>query len=131
MIHNKRINQFMTPAPNAIEPHQTIAAAQAAMRELGVLHLPVRSGGKVVGIVSERDLLLAAGLKGFDPKHTIVGDVMMSDPYCVAPETPARKVLDEMIERKLGSALIVDETHQLIGIFTVTDALLALRAFVT
>jgi acetoin utilization protein AcuB len=125
----KTIQEFMTKAPHGIDPHEPITVARSRMRELKVRHLPVRSGGKLVGILTERDLDLLTGIKSVDVNSTKVGDVMVADPYCVKPLTALKEVATTMAENKFGSAMVVNETGEVIGIFTDTDALKALAKF--
>ncbi len=125
------IAAYMTTAPHAIEPHEPVAAALQRMRELNVLHLPVRAAGRTVGVLSERDLgVLEAAMRGPEAvrglKTLKVMDVMTPDPFCARPGMSLREVAAAMAERKIGSALVVDDAGRLLGIFTVTDALKAL-----
>lgn len=113
----------MTTAPHAIAPEESLAAARMRLNKLQVRHLPVRTGGRVVGIISERDLDLLATLADIDFSATLIGSVMTEDPYKVLPHTRLAEVAAEMATRRIGSALIVDESEHLLGIFTYTDSL--------
>ena len=109
------IADVMTKAPRSIEPHQSIDLARQWMDDMKVRHLPVRSGGKLVGILSERDLNLVAGLQR--SKHAL---------QTVRTVTDSRKLKDvaqEMIEHRIGCVLVVGKDESLLGIFTDTDAL--------
>jgi acetoin utilization protein AcuB len=122
------VERFMTTTPHGIEPNETLLAAQQRMQELKVRHLPVRSGGKVVGVLTERDLYVLSTFPEINFKHAKVGFAMTPDPFKVAPETPAGDVASEMAARRIGSALVVDRDDHLLGIFTDTDALTALAS---
>ncbi len=58
----KPIKEYMTKMPHTIGEDMTVAKDSELMKEYSCHHLPVLSGGKLVGIVSKRDLLLASGL---------------------------------------------------------------------
>ena len=60
------IRRFMTLGPHSITSRQTLAEAHQTMRERGVRHLPVVDDGKLVGVVSQRDLYLLETLRGVD-----------------------------------------------------------------
>lgn len=120
------VHKFMTITPHGIEPNETLAIARQRMQELHVRHLPVRSGGTVVGVLSERDLYVLSTFPEIDFRKAKVGFAMTPDPYKVAPNTAASEVADTMASRRIGSALVVDDQDQLLGIFTDTDALVAL-----
>ena len=119
------IQRFMTPTPHTISTRQTLAEAHQAMRERGVRHLPVVEEGKLVGVVSQRDLYLLETLRGVDVSRELVEEAMSDEPFVVAPDTSLEEVAETMANRKHGSALIV-ESATVVGIFTSTDALRAL-----
>ena len=112
----------MTRTPHLIGIEQTMAAAHKLMRSNGIRHLPVMHGGKLVGIVSQRDLNLVQSLEDVDPEEIRVEEAMTQDVYAVPPKTPLKEVVNEMSERKLGSAIVVDG-QQIVGVFTTIDAL--------
>jgi acetoin utilization protein AcuB len=119
------IRRFMTPSPHTISTRQTLAEAHQAMRERGVRHLPVVVDGKLVGVVSQRDLYLLETLRGVDVGRELVEEAMSDEPFVVAPDSSLEEVAEAMAQNKLGSALVV-ESATLVGIFTSTDALRAL-----
>lgn len=115
----------MTVSPIVIAIGDTLAEAHRLMRERGVRHLPVLDAGRLVGIVSQRDLYLAESLPGVDPGTDTVREAMSGDPYTVPPDAPLEEVAATMAARKLGSAIVVDR-GAVIGVFTTVDALRAL-----
>ena len=119
------IRRFMTPSPHTISMRQTLAEAHQAMRERGVRHLPVVADGKLVGVVSQRDLYLLETLRGVDVGRELVEEAMSDEPFVVAPDSLLEEVAEAMAKNKHGSALVVDSAT-LVGIFTSTDALRAL-----
>ena len=120
------IREHMTPSPVTIARSRSLAAAQQVMRAHQVRHLPVLDGGRIVGVVSERDILLVESLPGVTPAEVRVEEAMVQDVYAVPPDAPIGEVIETMIERKLGSA-IVSEGERVIGVFTTIDALRALH----
>lgn len=132
-MRNFAVKDFMTASPHAIEPHESAEKAFQRMRDLKVLHMPVRARGLAVGILSERDVALLSTLPGqhrVDLKTMQVSEVMTPDPYCVKPDAPLRNVAADMARSKIGSALVIDDAGVLLGIFTVSDALRALSTVV-
>ena len=115
----------MTESPQTVGPQVTLAQAHEIMREHGIRLLPVMHGGRLIGMVTARDLALVESLAEFDPKELSVDEAMSEDIYAVSPDAPLRVVTAEMAERKLGSAVVV-EGQKVIGVFTVTDACRAL-----
>jgi acetoin utilization protein AcuB len=115
----------MTRAPRTVAPGQTLMDAHALMRGNRIRHLPVVRDGKVVGIVSQRDLILIETLPDVNAAEVPVEDAMTRDVFLVEPHTPLADVAAEMAERKLGSAVVMD-AGRVVGMFTVTDACRAL-----
>ena len=116
------IADCMTRTPQLIGIEQPMSAAHELMRSNGIRHLPVLHGGKLVGIVSLRDLHLVETFRDVDPECIRVEEAMTQDVYVVEPKTPLREVVSEMAERKLGSAVVVDG-KTVVGVFTTIDAL--------
>jgi acetoin utilization protein AcuB len=120
------VKEFMTASPLTIAPTESLAAAHKIMREHQVRHLPVLNRGRVVGIVSQRDLFLVESLPDAKPAEVQVDEAMVEDPFTVPPDAPIGEVVEQMIENKLGSA-IVCEGDRVLGVFTTIDALRALH----
>ncbi len=119
------IRKFMTDSPHTIGHHQTLDVAHRMMREHRVRHLPVLEAGKLVGMLSQRDLHLIETLQDVDPSATTVDEAMTTDVYITGPYAPLEEVAATMAEHKYGSAVIVDR-GKVVGIFTTVDALHAL-----
>jgi len=119
------IAQVMTPAPKSIGPEVSLSKAQEMMAKLKVRHLPVVVGGKVVGLLSDRNAKAASLSKwgeGF-----LVEDVMISNPFVVQPSESLDSVLSQMIKNKYGSVVVQEKNGDVTGIFTTLDALYVLR----
>jgi acetoin utilization protein AcuB len=120
------VREYMTPAPLTTSPTRSLSAAVRVMRDNHVRHLPVIDGGRVTGILSQRDVLIIESLPGVNPTEVQVEEAMVRDVFTVGPETPVAEVVETMIDRKLGSA-IVTEGDRVIGVFTTIDALRVLH----
>jgi acetoin utilization protein AcuB len=116
------ISEYMTPMPHTVGSEQTITFAQQLMQRHGIRHLPVLHGGELHGVVSDRDLGIVASLNEVDPDSTIVEEAMTQEAYTVSKDTPLFHVLQEMLDHKYGSAIVV-EGMRIVGIFTTYDAL--------
>ena len=116
------IADFMTHMPHTVGSEQTITFAQHLMQKHDVRHLPVLHGGELFGVVSDRDLGMIAGLNEVNPDETTVEEAMTQEAYTVSRETPLFDVLQEMLEHKYGSAIVV-ERMRIVGILTTHDAL--------
>jgi len=121
--HMPLIKAVMTPFPHSVRIDEPVTRAEAIMREHGVRHVPVEEDGRLVGVATERDIGLLVN-RALDPTHRErirVRQVCVSDPYVVDLNAPLARVLTDMADRHIGSALVVRK-DKLVGIFTVTDA---------
>ena len=123
--HARPIHDYMTPTPHSIGHDQTLATAQKLMKEHHIRHLPVLSGGKLRGLVSDREVKWIATLPTVDTSKVTVEDAMVEEPFAVDPEAPLAEVATTMAREKYGAALVVKDGH-VIGIFTSVDACRAL-----
>ena len=119
------LQKYMTTLPHTIGAEQTLEKAEKMMAEYRIRHLPVLQGGKLVGILSDRDVRLVESFRDVDPASTTVEEAFTPGPYIVSPSSNLREVCDEMAARKYGCALVCDN-HKLVGIFTWVDALKAM-----
>lgn len=120
------VRAFMTPMPHTVGVQQPLAVAGDIMREHHIRHLPVLDGGRLVGILSQRDVALVAALPGVDVERVAVAEAMTPEPHTLSPDSSLEWVATEMAEHKFGSVIIV-EHGRVAGIFTTVDALRALR----
>ena len=122
----RTVRSYMAENPITIGAHQTLARAHEIMREHGIRHLPVLRDGKLVGIVSDRDLSFVESGKNVDPERVAVEEAMTPDPFTIGPDSSLEWVVMEMAHHKYGSTLVV-EGGRVIGVFTTVDALRALE----
>jgi acetoin utilization protein AcuB len=127
---NDSIRVHMTPAVWTIGQGASLATARGVMNERRIRHLPVLHGGRLVGVVSQRDIQLLETLKDVDPKEVTVEEAMSQDVLVVDPEAPLAEVARKMAARKSGSALVADD-GVLCGIFTTVDALRAIDSLLS
>jgi acetoin utilization protein AcuB len=125
------IRDSMAKEVVTVGPETTATEALALCREKGIRHLPVLEGGRLVGIISDRDLRSATPALG-DPdrakslQRIRVADEMAKEVVTVRPEDPIEEAAREMYERKIGCLPVV-EGDDLVGIVTSSDVM---RAFV-
>ncbi len=119
------IFKYMSTSPHTLGKEQTVSKAMQMMKEHGFRHLPVLDAGKLIGIVSDRDLKLYQSLRGADPENDPIEQVLDRDVFTVRADSPLDNVASEMAEKKFGSAVVLDH-DKVVGIFTTVDALRAL-----
>ncbi|MDX8125731.1 CBS domain-containing protein [Methylomonas sp. OY6] len=130
-----RVAELMTSKVFTVEPHDLIDRVFFLIHYEKIRHLPVVEKGKLVGIVSDRDLYKALGPKSNSNAveaskdstqlHVVtqkVVHIMHRGVYTVTPETPASEAAAMMAEHRVG-ALPVVEKDKLVGILSATDIL--------
>ncbi len=111
--------------PHTDDADDVLDRAQELMSRFGIRHLPVTSGGKLSGVLSDRDIKTALGFKGASAKRLRCSDVCSDDAYVTHPDSPLELVAGELATKHYGSA-VVTEGDAVVGIFTTTDACRAL-----
>lgn len=116
------VGAVMTSFPYFVDVKADAAMIEQMMDERGVRHLPVQDKGKLVGIVSERDLhhRVNRNLPAAEKARFTARELMVADPYVVSFNTPLSEVAAEMAERHIGSAIVV-RRGKLAGILSAID----------
>jgi len=131
MKRNPQVIAFMTPFPHSIDVDAPLEDAHKLMRGRRFRHLPVISGGEIVGVLTDRDIKLVLGpdFGSPDERELTVRDAYVERACIVPASTPVAKVARVMAQNRIGSA-IVTKHGKLVGIFTVTDACRALAEII-
>ncbi len=125
------VNDLMTVIPNTVTPSTSLRHIIELMKTEGCRQLPVIEKGKLVGIVTDRDVRLVINspmvLHGRWQDEELLDRVlaagcMTTNPMTVTPETPAYQAAKMLSLYKFGSLPVVDD-DTLVGIVTVTDFL--------
>ncbi len=116
------IREYMTANPYTIGRDRPLSAAHDTMRRTLVRHLPVLSGGKLVGVLSQRDLYLVETLRDVDPEKVTVEEAMTADVYTASVDDRLADVVLGMAQARIGCAVILDH-DKTVGVFTTTDAM--------
>lgn len=124
-------SQLMTLEVTTIYPEFSLAQAHALMLKLGARHLPVVSGGKLAGILSDRDVLAKIGQQ---PDGTWVypdltaGQAMSLCPFSAGLNASVAEVASVMVTRKIDAVPIVSRENEIVGLVTSTDLLKVVAA---
>jgi acetoin utilization protein AcuB len=122
-----RIRDYMTALPVTVEVGMSLGDALDRMYNDNIRHLPVvDETGKLVGLLSTRDIAAVGAMRGVDPGETKVEDAMSVVPFACPDDSSLVAVVERMERDRLGSAVVTNGDRP-VGIFTTTDALRALR----
>lgn len=122
----------MSGAPEVVSPDAPLHGVVLRMNRAGYRHLPVVENGRLVGIITDRDVRLAvnspfieedADLSREDVLDGVrVFDCMTPDPQCVTSDTPAHEAADLLCLNKFGAMPVVDD-GKLVGMISTVDFL--------
>lgn len=125
------VREKMSSPAVTIPPDMPFQDALKLMREKGFRRLPVvNAKGKLIGIVSERDLLYAepspaSSLSVWELNYLLsqlhVKELMTKDVISTTPDTPIEAAAEIMSTRKIGGLPVVDEENHVVGVITETD----------
>jgi CBS domain-containing protein len=117
---NEKVRQVMTSAPTTIDAKSSVVEAARLMASNDVGSLPVVDGGILVGMVTDRDLVLHVLAKDVDPHQTTVATVCSEDPVVVGPEDSLDEALQRMAREKIRRLPVVED-ERLVGIVAQAD----------
>lgn len=115
-----QIEEIMNKEVATAKPDDLLVAAAKTMLERKIGCVVVVEREKVVGIVTESDLVRCAA-SGHDPNHTLVKDVMKSSPVTCTPQAPVEEAYAHMRRNNIRHLPIVDKSDTLVGIVTMKD----------
>ncbi|MDI9515093.1 MAG: CBS domain-containing protein [Bacillota bacterium] len=115
-----KVKDVMTRNVAYINPASTVVEAAQLMQKHNVGSVPVCDENGIIGIVTDRDIIVRNIAHGKDPHQTPVKDVMTSEVTSVDPETEIRDVFGIMSEKKIRRIPVVENNH-LVGIVALGD----------
>ena len=129
------IRNWMTPEVLTVTPDTSLLKLGKLMRDKGVRRLPVLDNGRVVGIISDRDVRDASPSKATTldmyEMHYLLAeikakDIMTPRPVTIKPTDTVEKAAMIMLDKKIGGLPVVDEKGALVGIISDQDVFKAL-----
>jgi len=123
------VRERMSKDPVVLSPQDTLRKARQLVRELGLRRFPVVEDGRLVGIVTDRDIRQADMSSAVVQERRYVEyildriqvrGIMTPDPITVTPETTLKEAAALILQHKIGGLPVV-EGDRLVGIITETD----------
>lgn len=115
------VADVMTRGVRTMSPSDTLTQAAQAMDELNVGVIPVCEGEKLVGVVTDRDIVVRAVAQECDAKSTRLADVMSTNVRCATEDQEVDEVLGEMADTQIRRMPVLDRQERLVGIVTLGD----------
>ncbi len=117
---NETVRDAMTPTPTVVPKEATAVEAARALAADNVGSLPVVEGGELVGIVTDRDLVVRVLARDLDPHKVPVADVCTESPVVATPDDSLDTALHRMAEAQVRRLPVVED-GRLVGILAQAD----------
>jgi CBS domain-containing protein len=118
--------ELMTASPRCASTTDTLANVARQMRDHDCGSVPVINHGSIVGIVTDRDLVIRALAEGGNADTKVI-EVMTASPVCCSVDADVREVEKLMSDRQVRRVPVVDADNRVVGIISQAD--LARAAF--
>jgi acetoin utilization protein AcuB len=125
-----QVKDMMSPEPVTINPNRSVYEALLLMYQHDIRRLPVVEEGKLVGIISDRDIkqvmgrpILARELEEKEELNVNVNQVMTHDVIMVEEEADLKEAVELMAENKISGLPVVDHDEKLVGVISSIDVL--------
>ena len=115
-----QVREVMTSNPTSCSSQDSVVDAAKAMAKEDVGPIPVVHGERLVGLLTDRDIVVRVVAEGRDPQSTTVGEVASSDLATVSPEESLDRALQLLAERRVRRLPVV-EGDRLVGILAQAD----------
>lgn len=115
-----QIRDLMTENPTTCEPSTTAVDAARVMASEDVGPVPIVDGGRLVGIVTDRDLVVRILAEGKDPNSATIGEIASSDLVTVQPDADLQEAERLMADNQVRRLPVV-EGDRLVGIVAQAD----------
>ena len=119
----KNVRDAMTPGVSSANPAQSVADAAQLMKSEHIGSVPVVSEGRLIGMLTDRDIVVRVVAERVNPELVNVGDVASRDPVTVQPEQDLDEALALMARHQVRRLPVV-EGGQLVGILAQADVAL-------
>jgi CBS domain-containing protein len=122
----RKVRDIMVDDVVSIEPEASLTDAACLMEEANVGMLPVVQDGMVLGVITDRDIVVRAVAREADPASTAVGDCLSINAIVAHPDWSTEQAMQTMAQAQVGRLPVLDDDNQLVGVVTLSS--LAFRA---
>jgi acetoin utilization protein AcuB len=122
------VQSIMTKTVVSASPDATVREAIQLIDDNDIRHLPIVEHGRLIGIVSDRDLRGCERERPDEQLGTALRELMSHEPLCMEAGESIKTLIDVMLEYKIGALPVVGRDGELIGIVSYIDVLQHARA---
>ncbi|MDO9438114.1 CBS domain-containing protein [Hydrogenophaga sp.] len=117
----KQVKDVMTSGVRTLSPNDTVVLAAQAMEELDIGSLPVCDGSRIVGMVTDRDIVLRVVAQDLAPKSTPLQNVMSTQVEWVFEDESLDNVTARMQQLQIRRLPVMDRENRLVGMLSLGD----------
>jgi CBS domain-containing protein len=118
-----KVSEVMSRHVDIVAGDATLSDAAKMMSKYDVGSLPVKKGSQLVGIITDRDIVVRALSQDKDPAHTTVNEIMSLDPEFCTEEESLEQVAEQMKARQIRRLPVLDDNKNIIGMVSLSDIL--------
>jgi CBS domain-containing protein len=121
MSENKQARDVMTPNPASVSDKDSIKRVAEIMKREDAGVVPVVDGRKIIGIITDRDIVVRLVAEGKDPANAKVNEAMSKQVRTVKEDTPVNEVLELMSSEQIRRVPVTNTNNELVGIVSIGD----------
>lgn len=110
-----KVSEIMTREPSSLTPDATLGEAATLMKQQDCGSIPVVDGGRLIGIVTDRDIVVRVVASGRDPKTVRVSEAMTADPVTIGADSDIDEAQRVMADRQIRRLPVVED-GRLVGL---------------
>jgi CBS domain-containing protein len=119
-----RVRDVMTPRAESVAPDETLRAAAAMMRDLGVGALVVCEGERAIGLLTDRDIVVRSDARGLRPGDVPVREAMTPQVVACHEDEELEAAVARMARGAVRRLVVLDAASQPVGMLSVDDVAL-------
>lgn len=117
-MFNKTVKELMKPYPCLIHPEMTVDQAAKQMKAINCGVLPVGTYDNLIGILTDRDIVLRIVAEDLDADSTYVRDIMTPRVYACKEEETLQEAAGKMIKHQVSRMIVLDKHNHAVGILS-------------
>jgi CBS domain-containing protein len=119
--NSRQVRDVMTPNPECVSERDSISDVARIMKEQDTGVVPVVDGKKIIGLITDRDIVIRGIAEGRDLSTVKVNELMTKSVRSVSEDTPVNDVLNLMGNAEIRRVPVVNGNNELVGIISLGD----------
>lgn len=121
LTNGKKVREVMTQDVRVVDPESSVEEAAQRMKDLGVGAMPVCEGETLLGMITDRDIVIRCIAEGMPPQSTVVREIMSEPAVFCYEEQDIEDVARVMEGQKIRRLVVLNAERRLVGIVSLGD----------